>query len=417
VEVKQDLPTSIARAEMKVIFIFAAGVIVGLLSAGNVFGQSNKPASQMPSAIPVAPLRADTSSSRDNYAGDSACASCHRERVDSFHQTAHYLTSRLPDRNSILGSFMPGANAFTTSNPDLSFRMDAKGSEFFQTAVQGIAPYTTERTERFGFVVGSGGKGQTYLFWKGDQLFQLPVSYWTELGWINSPGYRDGVANFDRPIVPRCLECHATYFEATPPPFNRYYRDGFVVGLTCEKCHGPGREHVKIEGSKSGASGSGILNPAKYSRDRRMEVCAWCHAGAGAEIAPAFSYLPGEALSKYLALPPPDPNSPIDVHGSQVELLEKSRCFQSSEMTCSTCHDVHTRQNDPVTFSRRCLSCHKPGTAMFPKLNHKIDADCIDCHMPKQETNLIVFDWKGRKLRPQVRAHWIKAYPATNHSD
>jgi hypothetical protein len=28
------------------------------------------------------------------------------------------------------------------------------------------------------------------LFWKNDQLFQLPVSYWNELGWINSPGYR-----------------------------------------------------------------------------------------------------------------------------------------------------------------------------------------------------------------------------------
>jgi predicted CXXCH cytochrome family protein len=415
VEVTRKLPNSVSRAEMKVIL---AGVILGLLAVGSIFSQSNGPDSQTPSASPVTPLKTDThSSARDNYAGDSACASCHRERVDSFHQTAHYLTSRLPERNSILGSFMPGANAFTTSNPDLSFRMDAKGTEFFQTAVQGIAPYTTERTERFGLVVGSGGKGQTYLSWKGDQLFQLPVSYWTELGWVNSPGYRDGVANFDRPIMPRCLECHATYFETTPPPFNRYRKEGFVVGISCEKCHGPGRGHVKIEGSKSGSSGSGILNPAKFSRDRQMDVCAWCHAGAGEGLAPAFSYLPGESLGKYLALPPADPNSPIDVHGSQVELLEKSRCFQLSEMTCSTCHDVHTGQHDLATFSRRCLSCHKPGTAAFPKLNHKIDADCIGCHMPKRETNLIVFDWNGRKVRPQVRTHWIKAYPVMNHSD
>jgi hypothetical protein len=45
-----------------------------------------------------------------------------------------------------------------------------------------MAPYTTEHTERFDYVIGSGGKGQTYLYWKGDLLFQLPVSYWTELG-------------------------------------------------------------------------------------------------------------------------------------------------------------------------------------------------------------------------------------------
>ena len=66
-----------------------------------------------------------------------------------------------------------------------------------------------------------GRKGQTYLYWgKEDQLFQLPVSYWTEVGsWVNSPGYGDRTIEFSRPVVPRCLECHATYFEP---------RSGFV---------------------------------------------------------------------------------------------------------------------------------------------------------------------------------------------
>jgi hypothetical protein len=152
---------------------------------------------------------------------------CHRQIVATFHQTAHYLTSRLPDANSIFGNFDPEVNTLKTAAPDLFFRMDKrrddKGADaFFQTAVQGQEPYTTKRSERFGIVVGSGGKGQTYLYWKGDELFQLPVSYWTQLGWVNSPGYRDGVANFDRPTIPRCLECHATYFASPAPPPNRY---------------------------------------------------------------------------------------------------------------------------------------------------------------------------------------------------
>ena len=392
------------------------GVIVGLLAALNVYGQSQpRQAPLSPAAGPLASPKADvkTLPARDNYVGDKACSSCHREKVASFQQTAHCLTSRLPDKNSILGNFTPGANAFATSNPELSFRMDEKQNGFFQTAVQGIAPYTTERTERFDLVIGSGGKGQTYLFWKGDQLFQLPVSYWTELGWVNSPGYRDGFANFDRPIIPRCLECHATYFDSLPPPLNRYHNAGFVVGITCEKCHGPGRRHVQRESSKpSGPSDSAMLNPAKFSRDRQMDLCAWCHAGHGVALAPAFSYLPGEPLKQYLELPQSDPNTPVDVHGSQVELLEKSRCFQGSAMTCLTCHDVHTRQPDLSAFSQRCLSCHKPETSMFPKLNHQIASNCIDCHMPKQETNLIVFDWNGKKARPRVRSHWIKIYIA-----
>jgi hypothetical protein len=128
-------------------------------------------------------------------------------------------------------------------------------------------------------------------------------------------------------------------------------------------------------------------------------------------MAASFSYLPGEPLEKYIALPQPDPNAPIDVHGDQVGMLRKSRCFQSSAMTCLTCHDVHMDQHDPEAFSQRCLSCHKPQTSMFPKSGHRVTSDCIACHMPTQPTNLIVFNWKGNMAKPQVRSHWIKTYP------
>jgi hypothetical protein len=363
-----------------------------------------------PSTAPSVPGAAN-SERTSGYVGDAACKSCHQGKLETFHRTSHYLTSRLPEKDSILGRFAADANVMKTSNPELFFRMEQKGSDFFQTAVEGTDPFVTTRSERFAFVVGSGGKGQTYLFWKGDDLFQLPVSYWSELGWVNSPGYRDGTANFSRPIIPRCLECHGTYFEQIPPPSNRYSKTGFIVGITCEKCHGPGREHVQTFTAKSttGAS-SAIINPARFSRERQMDLCAWCHAGAGSSIEPAFSYTPGKALDKYLALPQPDPSAPVDVHGSQVEMLERSQCFEKSAMTCLTCHDVHVVQHDLSEFSQRCLSCHKPGSAMFPKRDHQTASDCIGCHMPLQETNLIVFDQNGKKARPEVRNHWIKVY-------
>jgi hypothetical protein len=348
------------------------------------------------------------------YAGMDACSPCHREKAEAFLRTAHYLTSRSPDENSIRGSFNSGRNTLKTSNPELSFRMDANSKGYFQTALEGIPPYTTSRIERFDFVVGSGGKGQTYLFWKADQLFQLPVSYWTELGqWVNSPGYKDGVANFGRPIVPRCLECHATYFESQTPPVNRYRKTGFMLGIVCEKCHGPSREHIEYYRSKSQAPlVQATINPARLSRDRQLDLCAWCHAGAGDPVAPTFSYMPGEPLEKYLKLPRPDPNAPLDVHGSQVELLQRSRCFQSSAMTCSTCHDVHQSQHDLIAFSERCLMCHKVETCgLYPKRGREIANRCVGCHMPNQESNLIVSEVSGRSVRPRVRNHWIKVYP------
>jgi hypothetical protein len=385
---------------------FSFALVAGFLSLGlpSGFLQLSSAVEQSPSAK----NSADTSEPK--YAGDAVCASCHAEQVQTFHRTSHYLTSALPSKDSILGSFAPGANTMKTSNPYLIFQMNQKGGEFFETAIEGEAPFTTTRSERLDLVVGSGGKGQTYLFWKGDNLFELPLSFWTKMGWVNSPGYRDGAANFGRPVIPRCLECHATYFESLPPPENHYSKTGFVLGITCEKCHGPGTAHAQQLSGKPPAAGvTGILNPGRFPRERQMDLCAWCHAGAGTSLQPEFSYTPGEPLNRYLRFEANDPFVPLDVHGSQSEMLKRSRCFQKSEMTCLTCHDVHRVQHDTAEFSKHCLSCHKPESNMFPK-THRAADDCIGCHMPLQETELIVFDQNGRRAKPKIRNHWINIY-------
>src|SRR5262245_41413418 len=254
--------------------------------------------------------------------GDGACASCHTEKVASYHQTAHYLTSNLATTNSIHGKFSPGFNLLSTADTNLFFEMQAAADGFFQKAVRRVSPTTVgHRMERFDIVLGSGRKGQTYAFWKGDQLFQLPVSYWTELDqWVNSPGYPDGVAIFTRPITPRCLECHATTFESHPPPDNRYKPGSILFGLTCEKCHGPGGEHVARYRSSLPPrrwEDSAILNPARFSRERQMDACALCHGGGGEPITPSLSFTPGDVLSQFVQFPKREAKERVDVHGSQ----------------------------------------------------------------------------------------------------
>jgi hypothetical protein len=332
--------------------------------------------------------------------GDNTCRTCHAAQVDSYHQTAHYLTSAEPTQQTILGSFTPPNNILKTANPALTFRMEAKDGSFFQTA--------NSRSEKFAFVIGSGEKGQTYLFWDDTQLFELPVSYWKDLGWVNSPGYRDGAADFERRIIPRCLECHATRFDSTSPPINNYNPTHYTLSIQCEKCHGPGSEHVSDH-----AQHQAILNPSHFSRERQMDLCAWCHGGHGQPLLPSFSYTPGADLEKYIRFPEPDPAAPLDVHGNQVGTLERSRCFRESSMTCLTCHNVHTPQHDLAAFSQRCLTCHQPKSATFAKPDHPVVANCIDCHMPKQETNLIVFNSMGKQSKPEMRNHLIKVYPVS----
>jgi hypothetical protein len=391
---------------------FAAIPLFAALQFNAIGAPDAPPAAAPPPPVKSAPLVTNA------YAGDESCRACHQNQVNSYHHTAHYFTSSLPTKDSIKGKFSAGSNVLKTLNTNLVFEMDAAGRDFTQTATLQVTPTEKiHRTEKFGVVVGSGRKGQTYLFWEGDLLFQLPISYWTEVDeWVNSPGYPDGSAIFTRAVGPRCLECHATTFVSTPPPANRYQPARLVTGITCEKCHGPGREHIARYQSKtppkSPANGA-IINPARLARDRQIDVCALCHAGGNPRaLEPPLSFVPGGVLEDFVAIPKPSAETRVDVHGGHVQLLKRSRCYQSStNMTCSTCHDVHAPQRDLAPYAAKCLACHKiADCGKFATLGHAIDQQCVVCHMPLQPTVQIISSANGKQLQPKVRNHQIAIY-------
>ncbi len=393
---------------------FLALALSGSMAA--LFAQAPASPGNSPQS-PVSPSGKKLATS-DDYVGDEACRSCHQEKANKYQRTAHHLTSQLPNKHSIAGKFSPGSDILETANPNLHYRMEATDKGYFQTAVEETAPFKfVSRKERFELVVGSGRKGQTYLYWKGDDLFELPVSYWTELHqWINSPSYPDGYAFFDRGVDSRCLECHASSFESLSTLYTRYNKNSLVLGITCERCHGPGREHAagfRSQSPPSSRSTSAIINPAALPRDRQVDLCGLCHGGAGKPLAPALSYSVGDVLLDYFEPPLPGQDNQVDVHGGHVQLFKRSRCFQSSAaMTCSTCHDVHTPQRDAASFAPHCLACHKTESCgLFPKLGKWIAGKCVDCHMPLQESQALVSDSHGRKVRPRIRNHQIGIFP------
>jgi len=347
------------------------------------------------------------------YIGDDKCLSCH-EKQRTYLTTAHHLTSQPATAKTIAGSFAPGKNILATPQRELQYRMEARPDGFFQTGVLGTPPDTISVSERFDLVVGSGRKGQTYLYWgKDDQLFQLPVSYWTEVAsWVNSPGYGDRSLDFGRPVPPRCLECHASYFEQVANSVNQYRRSNYVLGVSCERCHGPGRQHAELNAPGAPKpSDQAIVNPAKLPRARQLALCSLCHGGIGVAKGPAFAFTVGNALEDFIRLEIPKPDESLDVHGNQVALLERSKCFKSSTMTCSTCHNAHVRQRDVTDFSAACLQCHKvESCGLFPKRGHALEGKCVDCHLPNQTSNVIYSTHDGVRIRPKVRNHWIKVY-------
>lgn len=353
----------------------------------------------------------------DAYAGDAACASCHQKQAAPYFETAHHFTSQPPSAKSIEGSFSRGSNVLETANPNLAFEMNEVDGRFLQSALDLTdTAHVRAFSEPIDIVVGSGRKGHTYLYWDDDKLFELPVSYWTATNtWINSPSFPDGEVHFDLPIVPRCLDCHASYFESLPPPINRYRKSSLVLGISCEKCHGPGMKHVLAERSPNPPNSIAretIVNPAHLSRERQLGSCSLCHAGPATPIAPVLSYLPGKDINKYLKISNPGPDAPVDVHGNQVQLLRRSRCFQSSQMTCSTCHDVHQQQRDLAALSAKCMTCH--GVASLGKSHPTLEGmetKCVSCHMPLQKSQVLFSNSNGQRLTPLVRTHRIAIYP------
>jgi hypothetical protein len=384
---------------------------------------------RLTSAQAPPPQRERTShADRSEYTGDQSCLACHKNLSQTYQRTSHHLTSQLPTQTSLLGSFRDGANeltiidpARTTAEPGLKFKMEAKEEGFFETAMSGWGSSLQQRSERIELITGSGVRGQTYLYWQGDRLFELPVSYWADgHQWINSPGYIDGTADFSRPVNPGCLECHTTYIRAlsTDPLTNRYDRESLVPGISCESCHGPGARHIAqqtahMTNSKTSVD-QGILNPAKFSRDRQVDLCAECHNGIQREgLAPAFSYTPGRPLNDYFKPLPTTSAEHPDVHGNQVGLLERSKCYLSSpNMSCSTCHDVHASEQPTASYSAKCLGCHQwQSCGVAKQMGHKIVNNCIDCHMPVEPTNVIVSQTADKMVRAKMRNHWIRVYP------
>ena len=341
-----------------------------------------------------------------------ACRTCHRQIVTTFTRTAHSRTSAPADARSIKGTFDAGHNRLRTGSEGVSFMMERRKDGFYQTGVDLARGF--KRTERIDLVVGSGRRGQTYLYWKNGLLFELPVSYLTVTGhWINSPGYVDGQIDFGRLIIPRCLECHSTSFKLQAGPAGTVYSPDYALGVSCATCHGPGDQHVKYQASHPReAAGKDILNPARFSRDRKLDNCALCHSGGRQPNKPSFSYLPGEPLADYLR-PAPGGAAVPDVHGDQVGLLRRSKCFRASkDMSCSTCHDVHQPQRNLTALAGNCLKCHQ--TSSHPRASQiggRMLGLCIDCHMPSTRSNALQIATPTARTPVYFRNHAIGIYP------
>ena len=312
------------------------------------------------------------------YVGNEACAKCHGSIYRSYMKTAMAQASGLASEERFV------AGSFTHQPSGIKYEIYRSDEKTWLSFERPGDPMVRGKRELL-YYIGQGRRGRTYLFSVDGFAFEAPVNWYSDRQmWDMPPAYSNTrEIPMNLPALMSCLECHGSGIQ---PPVagteNRYKVPIFSYpGVTCERCHGPGKAHT---------TGAPIINPAKLNAKRRDQVCMQCHLEGNVAIERTgrhlYEYKPGDDLFqnvRYFVLSDSDPERLRAT--SQFEALAQSMCKKKSgdRLSCTTCHDPHqiVSPEERVSFYRRkCLACHGD---KFAAKHYRDQRDCTGCHMPE----------------------------------
>ena len=328
------------------------------------------------------------------FVPDAQCTPCHQNIAHTFHDVGMSKSFYKPRQDDVIEDFskLPFQHAKSGDVLELRWRNSrlifrrTRGTSVFEQPVD--------------WILGSGHHARTYLYQTpSGELYQLPLAWYTQTReWGMAPGYdradHEGVLRRARH---ECLFCHNAY-PAMTSPASYWSNQGVPAvlpeGIGCQRCHGPGSEHVALAEAGAGKADvrAAIVNPSRLDAQRRNDVCYECHMQPSVTIPgirrfgrDVYSYRPGQPLHDYLLrvdivdaeIPRPD-RFEINHHPYR---LEQSRCFRESggKLSCLSCHDPHRKTAD---VSPACQQCHAKA--------HRAGENCASCHMPKRRTQDVV---------------------------
>lgn len=358
------------------------------------------------------------------YADPATCIKCHKEVNNSYLHTGHYHASSPIEGSNLPVTIKPDSNNFDF-NPGVNVAIEKKADGLYQnTYLKG----SSIANARFDVAFGSGKNAQTYGYWKDNQLYQLPLSYFQAIhNWANSPGFPNSTVYYGREIVSRCFECHGSFAQTKQVQsgalavVQQYDKNALLYGIDCQRCHGPAAQHVVFHTDHPDDKKPKFITPYNaLTRQQKLDMCSICHSGNSlATVKSTFGFLPGDTASHFYEPSYVAVVNEIDVHGNQYQLLSASKCFvKSAVMTCTTCHNPHQDETDQMAvYNKKCLQCHTLDNhnycKMAPQLGNAIVNKCIDCHMPAIASKVISYRQSGgHKITPYLlRTHRIAIYP------
>lgn len=284
-------------------------------------------------------------------------------------------------------------------------------------------PLITFRKEDIAFVYGSKWK-QRYFQKVGDDYFPLPAQWdvtnklWRPYNVAKGTDWWTAFypqENSKRPTGPLCDGCHSVNYDIRTKKVSEW-------NVGCEKCHGPGAEHVR---SPSRAT---IVNPARLDPIRATDICIQCHSQGQPLTNPIdgkyydwpVGFHVGAELKNYWKLEPHKPGETSFTHfpdGTAHKNRMQGNDFVGSVMytrgiTCASCHDVHGTSNNADLIkpaSVLCLECHGPKSPNGPHTatvqehtHHKEGSagdECVACHMPQIEQTIANVNVRSHTFR------------------
>ena len=383
-----------------------------------------------------------------NYVGSAACQSCHPQNHATWHDSYHRTMTQVATEKSVIGNF----NNVRLSGKDLNVRLFRQGNQFLvemnlsNPRFTGVYPVvmTTGSHNRQAYWLASSPNSPPmilpWMFLRAEQKWiprhsayinPMCLQEFPELAVLKTDSGRWGY---------NCIKCHATRpfsaSEADAP--NRPPSSTQVVefGISCEACHGPGAEHVRVNRDPirrymqrlAGGPDPTIVNPARLPHDRSSEVCGQCHSVILQRkrwVHNGYTYRPGEDLAadpnhfvmrgrldlmprdRPRDLPKPSemgsfwPDGMVRCTGRDYNGLIDSPCFQRGKMSCLSCHQMHQPPGDPrkrqdwandqlkfgMDGNGACLQCHdqfKNVERLTRHTHHTVDSsgsNCYNCHM------------------------------------
>lgn len=345
------------------------------------------------------------------YAGSASCISCHKDISDHYLHTGHFQASSVADADFL--KKLHASNNAVQYGADKTVKLEMKNGSLYQSYFENGNETQSEKAD---IVFGSGKNALTFGYWKDKHVLQLPLTYLSKDSmWTNSPGFPMDHAYFTRPVIARCFECHASYAskyeeQTGPMQLTEFIEPKSVVyRIDCERCHGPAAEHVAFQQQNPTVKEAKFITPVKsLSRQQQVDMCATCHSGNPASLRSIFGFKPGDTLASYYLYAP---GLSADIHGMQLQMLEQSKCYQQSQLTCNTCHNPHENEADAQkSFIAKCMTCHQQ--SKHAELTFKENGNCINCHMPLQTSHSLDFNnnQRANSIAYQLRTHLIGIY-------